>query len=328
MAQILVYNQIDRQQWNTLVRTSETGTWFQSPEAYDFFASLPALMEPFAYGVEESGELRAVCVGYITKEPNPIRQFFTRRAIIIGGLCLANDCANEEVTLLLSSLHHSIISSFHHAPIYIECRNFNDYSRWKSAFIASGFAYKLHLNFHVDPSTNNLSDNRKRQLKKSDAITELATSESEIQEWYKVLAELYRTKVKTPLWPIDFFLEAYRQNIAKFLLVKHERRVIGGSMVAADERTVYEWFECGLNAEYKDQYPSVMATYAGIQLAHQSGCKRYDMMGAGEPGVPYGVRDFKAEFGGQLVEHGRFLCVTKPLLYKIGTIGVKLLKRK
>ena len=328
MAQILAYNQIDRQQWNTLVRTSETGTWFQSPEAYDFFASLPALMEPFAYGVEESGELRAVCVGYITKEPNPIRQFFTRRAIIIGGLCLANDCANEEVTLLLSSLHHSIISSFHPAPIYIECRNFNDYSRWKSAFIASGFAYKPHLNFHVDPSTNNLSDNRKRQLKKSDAITELAASESEIQEWYKVLSELYRTKVKTPLWPIEFFLEAYRQNIAKFLLVKHERRIIGGSMVVADERTVYEWFECGLNADYKDQYPSVMATYAGIQLAHQSGCKRYDMMGAGEPGVPYGVRDFKAEFGGQLVEHGRFLCVTKPLLYKIGTIGVKLLKRR
>ena len=328
MAQILAYNQIDRQQWNTLVRTSETGTWFQSPEAYDFFASLPALMEPFAYGVEDSGELRAVCVGYITKEPNPIRQFFTRRAIIIGGLCLANDSSDKEVTLLLSSLHHSIISSFHPAPIYIECRNFNDFSHWKEAFEDAGFSYKPHLNFHVDPSINNLSDNRKRQLKKSDAITELATSESEIQEWYKVLAELYRTKVKTPLWPIEFFLEAYRQNIAKFLLVKHAGRIIGGSMVVADERTVYEWFECGLNAEYKDQYPSVMATYAGIQLAHQSGCKRYDMMGAGEPGVPYGVRDFKAEFGGQLVEHGRFLCVTKPLLYKIGTIGVKLLKRK
>ena len=185
-----------------------------------------------------------------------------------------------------------------------------------------------HLNFHVDPSANNLSDNRKRQLKKSDAITGLAISESDIREWYKVLSELYRTKVKTPLWPIDFFLEAYRQGIAKFLLVKHEGRVIGGSMVVADEQTVYEWFECGLNAEYKDQYPSVMATYAGIQLAHQSGCTRYDMMGAGEPGVPYGVRDFKAEFGGKLVEHGRFLCVCKPMLYRIGKWGVKFLKRK
>lgn len=131
MAHILTYNQIDRQQWSELVRTSETGTWFQSPEAYDFFASMPELMEPFVYA-----------------------------------------------------------------------------------------------------------------------------------------------------------------------------------------------------AENKDQYPSVMATYAGIQLAKQSGCKRYDMMGAGEPGVPYGVRDFKAEFGGKLVEHGRFLCVCKPMLYRIGKWGVKILKRK
>ena len=327
MAHILTYNQIERQQWSELVRTSETGTWFQSPEAYDLYASMPELMEPFVYAAEKDGKLCAVCVGYVTKERSAIRQFFTRRAIIIGGVAVGNDCLNEEVKLLLSTLNYKL-STGSNAPIYIETRNFNDFSPWKEAFEAAGFAYKPHLNFHVDPSTYNLSDNRKRQLKKSDAITELAVSELEIREWYKVLAELYRTKVKTPLWPIEFFLKAYRQGIAKFLLVKHEGRIIGGSMVVADERTVYEWFECRRNSEYKDQYPSVMATYAGIQLAKQSGCKRYDMMGAGEPGVPYGVRDFKAEFGGKLVEQGRFIYVTKPLLYKIGTIVVKILKRK
>lgn len=324
MVQILTYDQIDRQQWNTLVRTSENGTWFQSPEAYDFYSSLPTLLEPFVYGVEESGELRAVCVGYVTKERNQIKHFFTRRAIILGGSIIAADCAKADIEHLLNIIRKDLEPK----AIYIECRNFNDYTPWKEAFEAAGFAYKPHLNFHVDPSNNNLSDNRKRQLKKSDAITELATNESEIQEWYKVLTKLYRTKVKTPLWPIDFFLAAYRLSIAKFLLVKYEGRVIGGSMVVAEERTVYEWFECGLNTEYKDQYPSVLATCAGIQLALQSGCKRYDMMGAGEPGVPYGVRDFKAEFGGQLVEHGRFLSVCKPMLYRIGKWGVKILKSK
>lgn len=324
MAHILTYDQIDRQQWSELVRTSETGTWFQSPEAYGLFASLPELMEPFVYGLERAGKLCAVCVGYVTKEPNAIKQFFTRRAIIIGGLVMNTDCAKEDIVVLLDHIRKDLQSK----TIYIETRNFNDYTPWKEAFETAEFAYKPHLNFHVDPSVNNLSDNRKRQLKKSDAITELAVSEQEIREWYKVLAELYHTKVKTPLWPIDFFLEAYRQGIARFLLVKHEGHIIGGSMVVSDERTVYEWFECGLNAEYKDQYPSVMATYAGIQLAHQTGCSRYDMMGAGEPGVPYGVRDFKAEFGGQLVEHGRFLCICKPMLYRIGKWGVKILKRK
>ena len=324
MAHILTYDLIDRQQWSELVRTSETGTWFQSPEAYDFFASLPELMEPFVYGVERAGKLCAVCVGYVTKEPNPIKQFFTRRAIIIGGVAVVANCAKEDTAELLSCIRKGLRSKF----IYIETRNFNDFSPWKEAFEAAGFVYKPHLNFHVDPATNNLSDNRKRQLKKSDAVVSEGVSELEIREWYEVLSELYRTKVKTPLWPIDFFLEAYRQGIAKFLLVKHEGRIIGGSMVVADERTVYEWFECGLNAECKDQYPSVMATWGGIQLAHQSGCTRYDMMGAGEPGVPYGVRDFKAEFGGQMVEHGRFLCVCKPMLYRLGVCVVKILKNR
>ena len=324
MAHILTYDLIDRQQWSELVRTSETGTWFQSPEAYDFFASMPELMEPFVYGVERAGKLCAVCVGYVTKERNPIKQFFTRRAIIIGGVAVAANGAKEDMVILLNYVRKELKPK----SIYIETRNFNDFSPWKEAFEAAGFVYKPHLNFHVDPSTNNLSDNRKRQLKKSDAVVSEGVSELEIREWYEVLSELYRTKVKTPLWPIDFFLEAYRQGIAKFLLVKHEGRIIGGSMVVADERTVYEWFECGLNAECKDQYPSVMATWGGIQLAHQSGCTRYDMMGAGEPGVPYGVRDFKAEFGGQMVEHGRFLYVCKPMLYRLGVCVVKILKNR
>ena len=324
MAHILTYDLIDRQQWSELVRTSETGTWFQSPEAYDFFASLPELMEPFVYGVERAEKLCAVCVGYVTKEPNPIKQFFTRRAIIIGGVVVAANCAKEDIVILLNYVRKELKPK----SIYIETRNFNDFSPWKEAFEAAGFVYKPHLNFHVDPATNNLSDNRKRQLKKSDAVVSEGVSELEIREWYEVLSELYRTKVKTPLWPIDFFLEAYRQGIAKFLLVKHEGRIIGGSMVVADERTVYEWFECGLNAECKDQYPSVMATWGGIQLAHQSGCTRYDMMGAGEPGVPSGVRDFKAEFGGQMVEHGRFLYVCKPMLYRLGVCVVKILKNR
>lgn len=324
MAHILTYDLIDRQQWSELVRTRETGTWFQSPEAYDFFASMPELMEPFVYGVERAGKLCAVCVGYVTKEPNPIKQFFTRRAIIIGGVAVAANGAKEDTVILLNYVRKELKPK----SIYIETRNFNDYSPWKEAFEAAGFVYKPHLNFHVDPATNNLSDNRKRQLKKSDAVVSEGVNELEIREWYEVLSELYRTKVKTPLWPIDFFLEAYRQGIAKFLLVKHEGRIIGGSMVVADERTVYEWFECGLNAECKDQYPSVMATWGGIQLAHQSGCTRYDMMGAGEPGVPYGVRDFKAEFGGQMVEHGRFLYVCKPMLYRLGVCVVKILKNR
>lgn len=362
---ILTYEEIGRAEWCRLVESSSTGTWFQTPEAYGFYESMPELFKQFVIAISNEaplGEaqhsinpslqtLRAVCVGYVTVEKNPIKQFFTRRAIILGGPALADDATESEVITLLEAVKN--VASLQlppkgrrataqnpslqggagvgSRPIYIETRNFNDYSRWKNAFYAAGFDYQPHLNFHVDCTDKEamwerLSENRKRQIKKGKALADV--TEAGIREWYEILAELYRTKVKTPLWPVEFFLEAYRQKVGRFMLVQHEGKIIGGSMVVTDGKAVYEWFECGMNTQYKDQFPSVMATWAGMQYAQETGCARYDMMGAGVPGVPYGVRDFKSEFGGDMVEHGRFLCVCKPLLYKLGVLGVKILKRK
>lgn len=347
--QILTYEQIDKQEWSRLVRESATGTWFQTPEAYDFFASMPELFRPFVVGLENKGRLCGVCSGYVTIEKNPIKQFLTQRAIIIGGPVLADDATNEEVETLMLSLPFREGQGGGFSPIYIETRNFNDYSRWKGAFEKVGFAYQPHLNFHVDCTDKEkmwelLSENRKRQIRKGkwthgrnnrsneneirmDEWTNV--SENDIREWYGILAKLYHTKVKTPLFPLSFFLEAYKQSIGKFLLVKYEGKVIGGSMVVELEgKVVYEWFECGLNDECKDQYPSVMATYAGMEYTNAHHIPRYDMMGAGEPNKPYGVRDFKAEFGGELVEYGRFLQVAKPMLYRVGSMGVRCIRRK
>lgn len=338
---IIEYKDIDRAEWSALVKGSATGTWFQGPEAFDFFNAQKELFKPFAIAIEksesrvesrESRELRGVCVGYVAVEKNVIKQFLTRRAIIVGGPALADDATDEEVQTLMQAVRKELRLE----AIYIETRNFNDYSKWKDAFEKAGFKYKEHLNFHVDCQDEKamwerLSDNRKRQVRKGDSIEvallqDTKVTEEEIREWYAVLANLYRTKVKTPLWPVEFFLEAYRQKVGRFMLVRHEGKIIGGSMVVMDGKAVYEWFECGMNADYKEQYPSVMATWAGMQYANEHGCARYDMMGAGMPEVPYGVRDFKAEFGGKMVEHGRFIYVSKPMLYLMGKFGVKLLK--
>ena len=325
---VLTYNQINQQQWQELIEASATATWFQTDEAYQFYASVSEMV-PFATAVENNGKLRAVCVGYTTKETNAIKQYLTCRAIIIGGPLLADDATNEDVAALLKAIRR-----LGDKAIYVETRNFNDYSRWKSVFEANGFAYQPHLNFHVDCTQENMlatmSESRRRQIKKAIksgvAIVE-AQSQEDVRTYYDILKDLYKNKVKTPLFPLDFFLRFYKNGFGKYLLVKYEDKIIGGIMCPILKgRTIYEWFVCGMDEQYKNQYPSVMATYAAIEYAQQNGLSRFDFMGAGKPEEAYGVRDFKARFGSEQVEHGRFLCVRKPLRYWIGKMGVKWLK--
>ena len=333
MTQLLTYHDIDPQQWHSLVEHSPYATWFQTKEAYEFYASLPEEMTPFVYAIQRDSELRVLIVGYITREKNSIKQYFTRRAIIIGGPVIAANATEEDVKKLLYAVNNGLKGRV----IYVEMRNFHDYSKWRNLFEANGFAYQPHLNFHVDTTSKeivekNLGKSRKRDIRTTirEGVTPVMQPTIEqVREYYQILHTLYTTKVKTPLFSWHFFEQLHHTEHARFILTEYQGRIIGGTVcVELPNRTLYEWFACGEDGVYNHIYPSCYATYLGIQYAAESGCQIFDMMGAGKPDEAYGVRDFKAKFGGELVEHGRFLYIRKPLLYWIGKMGVKLLKKR
>ena len=347
MIQLLTYPDIDPQQWQALIDRSPYATWFQTKEAYEFYSSLPQEMTPFAVAIQRTNKLVAVCVGYITQAKNKLVQCLTCRAIIIGGPVIDEDATAEEITSLLNAVKKLQRSDLQSAgrstaqrstglsPIYFETRNFHDYSRWKEVFRNSGFAYQPHLNFHVDTSSvevvdKNLGKSRKRDIRttiREGVIPVMQPTIEQVREYYQILHTLYTTKVKTPLFSWHFFEQLYQTSHARFILTEYQGRIIGGTVcVELPNRALYEWFACGEDGVYDHIFPSCYATYLGIQYAAENECHIFDMMGAGKPNEAYGVRDFKAEFGGELVEHGRFLCVRKPLLYWIGKMGVKWLK--
>lgn len=346
MVRILTYNKIDKQQWQALVDRSPYATWFQTKEAYEFYASNPEEMTPFAIGVEEyegdeamwrssdqaKDTLKGVVVGYITCERNPLIQYFTRRAIIIGGPLLDEHISSDALSALLLAIKQLTKGS-----IYVETRNFNDYSKWKEICEQCGFQYQTHLNFHVDTTLpwetieNNIGKHRRKYIRLSyrDGVeVELEPTLQQVKEYYAVLQDLYRTKVRIPLQPWSFFKRLYHLPSCKYLLVLYNNQVVGGSIcMTLKNHGVYEWYACGKDGMFRNIHPSSVTKHIGMKYASDNGYKVFDMMGAGKPNEAYGVRDFKAEFGGKLVEHGRFLCIRKPLLYWIGKIGVKLLKK-
>ena len=330
MIQLLTYPDIDPQQWQALIDRSPYATWFQTKEAYEFYASVSS-MQAFAYGVAEEGRLVGVIVGYTTKCTNAIQQYFTKRAIIYGGPLLDVDISNDALSILLKTVVQNIALN----PIYIETRNFNDYSNWKGIFEQCGFQYQPHLNFHVDTSSIKLAQSRigkhrwryiRLSMRDGAQIVAHPTLE-QVRAFYTILQDLYRTKVRTPLWSWEFFERLFYTEHARYILVELDGQIVGGTAcVCLPGKAVYEWYACGLDNCRDDIRPLSVAIWGEMQYAAENDYPLFDFMGAGTPDQPYGVRDFKAEFGGELVEYGRFLCIRKPLLYAIGKIGVKWLR--
>jgi lipid II:glycine glycyltransferase (peptidoglycan interpeptide bridge formation enzyme) len=64
-----------------------------------------------------------------------------------------------------------------------------------------------------------------------------------------------------------------------------------------------------------------------LEWGVKNGYRVYDFGGAGKPGEEYGVRNFKAKFGGQLVCFGRNIYIHKPLQLKLSKLGYAIYRR-
>jgi lipid II:glycine glycyltransferase (peptidoglycan interpeptide bridge formation enzyme) len=325
-------SEIEQSQWQQLVAESSTASFFQTPECYNFYASL-SFLEPFVCGVSENTKLVGILCGYVISEGNVLKRFFSRRAIVPGGVLIHPAISDTALRILLTTATKHLIKK----AIYLEIRNYNDYSNYRVTFEAVGFSYVPHLNFHVstpdvETALKQLNTTKRRDIKLSGregAEWFETKNPDDLKEYYLILRELYRTKIKTPLFPFEFFEKLIQLEQGKLFIVKHKGKVIGGSVcVVLRGRTIYEWFVCGLDGQIKNVLPSTVATWAAIEYAATNGYSWFDMMGAGKPNEGYGVREFKSKFGGELVEHGRSLYICKPRLYGFGKFIVQKIKSK
>lgn len=326
---LLKNTQVNRTQWESFLSSNPFATPFQSPEFYDFFNAVHGL-SAFVYAIEQSDEIKALCVVTLQKEKG-IKGYFSRRAIIYGGPLIASH--NKEA---LSELLKAISSDLKSKAIYIETRNLNNYTVFSECFASAGWMFEPHLNYLLNCDSEeivlaNLNTNRKRQIKKAlksgAQLTEAKTLQ-EVADYYNILSNLYVNKIKKPIFNFDFFQLLFEKNQAKFLLVKLQDKIIGGIVCPfLKDQTIYELYICGLDSEYKDLSPSVMATYAAIEYGFKNGYKKFDFMGAGKPDEDYGVRDFKAKFGGELVEHGRFIKINNLFLFNLGKFALDSIKK-
>ena len=326
---LLKDSEIPLPQWEALIRNNNRSTPFQTPGYFNFFNSVSG-MAARAFAVADNEAIRSLAV-VTYQEEKGLKGYFSRRCIIYGGIVYDEDVPHAADILL-----EAIREDTDRKCIYTEVRNLSDYGLLRRLFEEHGYEYIPYLNFRIDTSDSEemfgrISSSRQRQIRKalrSSVTCSEASGIEEVLQFYAMVRRLYREKLHKPLPGEDFFIEFYRRKLGIYLLVRHDGKIIGGIMCPVlDSRALFEYYICGMDESFPELYPSVMATWYAMKYACDNGIGVFDMMGAGKAGEHYGVRDFKARFGGGMIEYGRFLRISRPALYRLGRSGLILMKK-
>ena len=337
MGKYRVVSDIERislHQWKAFNENHIHGSVYQSPDMYELF-SRTKNFEPSVFAVFEENKIRGIVLAVTICEYSGLLKYLSSRTVVYGGPIVED---NKDRLAVLRLLLDSLVGGVRKKSVFIQLRNFTDWSNDLPVFKEYGFKWMDRLNYIVDTKDRNdtwkgISTSKRRQIKtalKSGAKIIAPKDIHQVKEFYNILYDLYKHRVKKPLPDWSFFKSFYELNeegkLGNIRLVEYKNKIIGGilSPVFVQE-TVFEWYICGLDFEYKKQYPSVLATWAAMEYALDNEIESFDFMGVGLPNKDYGVRDFKAKFGGEMTNFGRFGRINNRFIYLLTEVGFNFL---
>ncbi len=339
MREYRLTSKIDRKQWSDFIFNHPQGNFFQTPKVFELFIGTANYEPLFFVVLDENEKIKGILLAVIQKESPGIMGYFSSRTLVWGGpLIYSSD--DETEGAVLGILLDELVREVGSRSIYIQVRNLFDMSRYCDEFQKKGFTYNKHLNYIVETrnreeTEKKISKPKMRQIRKSfksgAKVIEPGNIE-QVKAFYNILKSLYKNRVRRPLPHWSFFKTFYElsksNRAGKYFLIEYNDSIIGGIMCPITTgKTIYEWYIAGMDSEFKHQgiYPSVLATWAPIDYALDNGLKYFDFMGAGKPGQDSGVKEFKARFGGKIVEYGRFERINNKPLFILGKLALKIL---
>lgn len=322
----------DKNRWDSFSKSHPFGNIFQTPEMYEVYEKTTNY-EPLLISLTNSnGDIEGVLLALIQKEHSGLIGFFTCRSIIIGGPLVLDNRLD-----LLDKILKKYKENIRNKVIYTQIRNLFDWEGAKDIFIKNGFFYEPHLdiifNLHENFETlkKNINKNKRRNVTKS-LNKGLKFQVIELKEDIEVVIRLvYSTynKIKLPLPNDSFFYSAIdvlkAKGYLKFFAARKDNIIIGGRLELVYNGKIYDWY-AGSDPVYSNLYPNDFLPYHILKWGCENGLTTFDFGGAGKPNKPYGVREHKLRFGGNLVEFGRYEHVHKKILFTIGKIGLKFYK--
>lgn len=316
---------INKKEWSDLALASPFSSAFQTPEGHSLYASCDEFSPFFTAVIGDDNHLKGVVSGAVHHNgPFPF-SLLTRRAIVFGGPLLAPDITDDELFELLNATTLFLRCK----AIYLEYRFTEDYTRFNNVFRRAGITVIPVLDAIIDTSSHevickNIQKRKRRQvraaLRNDIEIVDTPTKE-EIAAFYPRLRRLHWKASFKPIPTLDYFLKLADSPIGVISILKHNGKPIAfNASIVLSERKLYHIYSIGEDKRNKELAPSSVALYTLLHSAADHHIPICDLLGAGIPSKPYGVRDFKIRMGATILDYQRARKLFCPLVFHVASL--------
>jgi CelD/BcsL family acetyltransferase involved in cellulose biosynthesis len=332
---VAIVDTLDETVWREFVDLHPQGNIFQTPEMFQVFLRAKGYQPELQAAVSETGQVLALLAPVqVALLDGPFRRL-TARSIAYGSILNAPGVEGREA---LAILLRNYAQKAKREVLFTELRHLSDLSANQPVFAQTRFTYQNHLTYLVDLdcSTEELFNRLgartrkhiRRELNRGEIVVEEVNDCARVETWYQVTKKSY-TAAHVPLADISLFEAAFEilhpANMIKFWLARIGEDYVASSLELLYKDIIYGWYG-GVDRAFSRFTPNEVLTWHILKWGAENGYRIYDFGGAGNPDEEYGVRDFKAKFGGRLVCYGRNTCIHSPSLFHLSTLGYDLLR--
>ena len=310
-----------RPAWDQFVDAHPKGSVFHTSDMISVYRAAKGHTPLPLAAIGADGRIVAILVAVrVQTLPNPLGWVSSRSIMFAEPLCNEDPASIDSLAKLVDR-HDCLMNR---RVLFTEVRPLFASGAERIALERCGYQYLEYLNHLVDltkpPETlwEEIHRSAKRHIRTCERrgfeVREV-TGENVVDQLYPLLEMSYEN-AGVPLAHRSLFDAAAeklkrRDMIRFFATYDNDTPVAMDAMLNYKDR-VYFWY--GGVVRLQNVSASSILRWRELVWGEEHGYAICDSGGAGWPDKPYGVRDFKVKFGGELVQYGRYRKVHSPRL--------------
>ena len=331
-----IVNSVEEEIWRDFLKANPQSNIFHTPEMFEVFNQAQGYKPDSWFILNRSNNLLAIFLPvYVTLFDGLLKRF-TTRAVSFGSILYEPGSEGENAIKFLLEKYCKKING---QILFTELRNLSDQNEIQGILNDCGYYYEDHLNYliNLNCSAEDLLKSfgkrtRKRirrALKQQKVIVKDLENFDELELSYKLINKSY-SSANVPLADFSLFKAAFDilspKGMVKFLVSWVDDTAVAASAELIYKDTIYGWYG-GVDRGFSEFVPNELLMWHILKWGAENGFRLYDFGGAGKPDEEYGVRDFKAKFGGELVCYGRNTLIHAPIRLAVSKFGYEIYRR-